>query len=57
MKINVYKSVNDIPINEENFIVFNIDLAYKDISTITDIPAIKYALKKLLCSDIDINNV
>ena len=40
----------------ENLIFLNIDFEYSVIKLTTEIPAIKYAFKKLLCSEIETNN-
>ena len=55
--MNVYSDVNDIITNVVNLSVFKIDLEYRVINPMTAVLAIKYAFKKLLCSDIEINNV
>lgn len=53
----MYKADKESPINKGNFHVLNIDLEYSVIKLITELPAIKYAFKKLLCSLIETNKV
>ena len=55
--MKVYKDPRDRKMKRGNLKDLSIDFEYKVMSAITDILAIKYALKKLLCSVIEMSKV